>query len=106
MTGRSRRLAPAQKPRDIVDEALLVGREEAVRRAFVFDEMAVADAGGGLARRRVDRHRLVFGAMQDQRRHLESGEIAAEIVLAEMRQPAWQIDQILPPMSCQRRQKA
>ena len=50
-----------------------------MRSAFVFDQLAVGNAGRSGARRGVDRHGLIVGAVDDQRRDGEGLEVGTQV---------------------------
>ena len=50
-----------------------------MRRAIIFHQLRIGDALGRGAAGRIDRHRLVAGAVNHQRRHPERRQIGAEI---------------------------
>ncbi len=59
------------------------GHVKPVRRAVIFDQLRLSDAGRRRPARGVDRHGLLAGALDDQRRHAECGQVGTEVGLAE-----------------------
>src|SRR5690242_21952755 len=64
-------------------EAVLVRVGDAVRRAFVDDQLAVLDQLRRRAAGSIDRHDLVVVAVDDQRGHVEALEVFGEVGLGE-----------------------
>jgi hypothetical protein len=62
-------------------QAVPVGAEQAVRRAFVYRELAPCDRPGGPCRRRLNGRERVHGAVDNERRHREGRQVRPEVNL-------------------------